>query len=187
MRDGEVPCIVGIGLAEVMSTFLSDPPEFIPSRQHMPSTDPDLLPIKVRNSVIHGTGAFASRALRGGEVLGRYTGRVYTASEVAEREWDPALTFVFGLSDGSVIDGAQGGNATRHINHSCSPNCVAFEIDSESGELWIQVEALRRIRAGAELFLDYSLDPGGSPHEGFGCRCGSSRCRGTLLAIPQAA
>lgn len=144
----------------------------------------DFLQIEVRNSRIHGRGAFATRALAVGDLIGRYAGRVYTASEASEHDWDPALTFVFGLSDGSVIDGAQGGNATRHINHSCAPNCAAFEIETESGELSIVIEALRPIDAGEELFLDYSLDADAESQADFACRCGSSQCRGSLVAVP---
>ena len=144
-------------------------------------TKSSAIPIEVRTSVIHGSGAFATRALEPEELIGRYTGKVYAAAAVSERDWDHAVTFVFGLSDGSVIDGAQGGNATRHINHSCSPNCVAFEVESNPGELRIVIEAMRRIEAGEELFLDYSLDAEVDSPEDFACSCGSAQCRGTLL------
>jgi SET domain-containing protein len=149
----------------------------------MTPLETDILPIEVRNSTIHGSGAFATRALAVEDPIGRYTGKVYSPSEVSERDWDHALTFVFGLSDGSVIDGALGGNATRHINHSCSPNCAAFETETDTGELSIVIEALRPIEVGDELFLDYSLDPGTDSQEDFACHCGSSQCRGTLVAV----
>jgi SET domain-containing protein len=141
------------------------------------------LPIEVRQSSIHGSGAFAVRTINAGQRVGRYTGKVYSPSEAGERDWDHALTFVFALSDGSVIDGAEGGNATRHINHSCAPNCVAYEIESETGEPWIVIEGLRRIRSGEELFLDYSLDAGSDTTEAYTCHCGTKACRGTLIGI----
>lgn len=146
-----------------------------------PRTKTSTIPIDVRTSAIHGSGAFATRALKPEEVIGRYTGKVYPAAAVSERDWDHAVTFVFGLSDGSVIDGAEGGNATRHINHSCSPNCVAFEVESPGGEPWIVIEALRPIEAGEELLLDYGLDVSADSQEDFTCDCGSSQCRGTLI------
>jgi hypothetical protein len=89
--------------------------------------------VQVRHSPIHGHGVFAIKALPAGSPVGPYTGRRHTIEEVAARDWDNALTYVFGLSDGSVIDGAEGGNATRYINHSCAPNCVAFELEDEQG------------------------------------------------------
>ena len=140
------------------------------------------LPIEVRNSPIHGTGAFASSTLKADQVIGCYAGRRYSAAEVDQRDWDHAVTFVFGLSDGSVVDGAEGGNATRYINHSCAPNCVAYEIEAEDGANWIQIETLRTIAAGEELFLDYGLDVGEAQPEDFPCRCGAMACRGTLLS-----
>ena len=152
------------------------------STHPMPKTPTLPARIEVRSSEIHGTGAFAAKALRRGSFIGCYTGRRYTADEVAARDWDHALTFVFGLSDGSVIDGAEGGNATRHINHSCAPNCVAYEIEPEEGDPWIEIEALRPIAAGSELFLDYGLDVWDGDPDAFPCRCGSEGCRGTLLA-----
>lgn len=148
----------------------------------MPDPDASVVPIQVRNSTIHGSGAFATKALSPGTFIGRYTGRRYSPEEVAERDWDHSLTFVFGLSDGSVIDGAEGGNATRHINHSCAPNCVAYEVESEDGETWIEIEALQPIKAGAELFLDYGLDASNLDPADFPCRCGARVCRGTLVA-----
>lgn len=149
----------------------------------MTRTKAGVIPIEVRTSAIHGSGAFAARTLEAEELVGRYTGKLYTLAEVSERDWDHALTFVFGLSDGSVIDGAQGGNETRHINHSCSPNCAAFEIESDAGDPWIVIEALRRIEAGEELFLDYSLDAGVDSQEDFTCSCRSPQCRGTLIGV----
>ncbi len=145
------------------------------------------LPIEVRQSTIHGHGAFAARALKRGEAIGRYTGRRYAPDEIDSRDWDTAVTFVFGLSDGSVIDGMEGGNATRHINHSCAPNCTAFEVEDEQGRPAIVIEALRPIKAGEELFLDYGLDAGSGEPEDFVCRCGAKACRGSMLAPTAAA
>ena len=82
---------------------------------------------KVRPSAIHGLGLFATRALAAGEVLGMYEGRRLSAAEVEAVEWDSDLTYLFELSDGTIIDGAQDGNDLRHLNHSCQPNCEAVE------------------------------------------------------------
>jgi hypothetical protein len=80
--------------------------------------------IEVRRSEIHGQGVFAIRAFRVGEEVGLYAGRRY---------------------------GAQGGNATRHVNHACAPNVEAVERYAENDELELVVCAIRRIRAGEEL------------------------------------
>lgn len=143
----------------------------------------DLPAIEVRQSEVHGLGAFARHGLQRGSELGAYTGRRYSAGEMAERDWDNALTYVFGLSDGSLIDGSEGGNATRHINHSCQPNCQAWEVSDDDGVLRVVIEAKRRIRAGDELFIDYALDIGTDDPAAFPCRCGAKGCRGTMAAL----
>ncbi len=136
--------------------------------------------VEVRHSPVHGHGVFAVKPLAAGSLVGPYTGRRYTPQALAARRWDNALTYVFGLSDGSAIDGADGGNATRFINHSCAPNCAAFEVEDEHGHLWIEVEALMRIAPGEELFIDYSLDTRDAGAGSYHCRCGAPQCRGTM-------
>lgn len=138
--------------------------------------------IEVRHSSIHGHGAFAARDIPAGTTLGRYAGRRYTAKQVARKNWDAPETYVFGLSDGSIIDGAQGGNATRYLNHSCAPNCQAVETESDAGRLDIEIEALAAIPKGAELLLDYQLVLDASDDSPYVCRCGVAACRGTMAA-----
>lgn len=138
--------------------------------------------IEVRSSTIHGLGAFAIRAVPRGTALGVYAGRRYAADEDGMRDWDNALTYVFALSDGSIIDGGEGGNATRHLNHSCAPNCAAYELEDDKGRPYVVIEARRRLRAGEELFIDYSLDIGDSEPAEYLCRCGARACRGTMAA-----
>jgi SET domain-containing protein len=142
-----------------------------------------LAAVEIRQSGVHGHGVFAVRALRTRQKIGTYTGRRY-APDQAHASWDQQLTYLFGLSDGSMIDGAQGGNATRHINHSCEPNVEAIEDSDDAGHLVIVIRAMRYIRPSEELFLDYALDVGGEDPAEYPCRCGSTRCRGTLLAPP---
>ncbi len=143
--------------------------------------------IEIRTSRIHGTGAFAAQDIQAGQRIGQYEGRRYTARQAAARDWDHALTYVFGLSDGSLIDASEGGNATRHLNHSCSPNCEAQEETGPRKRLQIVFYALRDLKAGEELFLDYGLvveDP--SDPADYRCACGAAACRGTLLGAASA-
>lgn len=143
------------------------------------AADP-LPPMEVRRSPVHGDGAFATRSLPRGCHVGVYAGRRYAPGELVDRLWDNALTYLFGVSDGSCIDGREGGNATRHINHSCAPNCAAVEVTAEDGTVDIVIQTLRRVRAGEELFIDYALDIGEESPEAYPCRCGSRQCRGTM-------
>ncbi len=94
---------------------------------------------------------------------------------------DSAHTFLFQLDDGRVIDARVRGNAARWINHSCTPNCVTHE--DEHGRVFI--EARRAIRLGEELTYDYRLTVEGRltrrERAQYACRCGTSKCRGSLL------
>ncbi len=138
--------------------------------------------VEVRHSEVHGHGVFAAHALRSGQRIGHYTGRRYAPGEALDT-WDDQLTYLFGLSDGSMIDGAQGGNATRHLNHACEPNVEAVEDYGADDALVVSIHATRDIDAGEELFLDYALDVDGSDPADFPCQCGSAGCRGTLVAL----
>jgi uncharacterized protein len=137
--------------------------------------------VEVRRSDVHGLGVFALRDLRVDEVIGHYTGRRYGPDD-SHPGWNDQLTYLFGLSDGSVIDGAQGGNATRHINHACVPNVEAVERRGADDELLVVVRTIRAIRAGDELFLDYALVIDGDDPNEYRCTCGTESCRGTMAA-----
>jgi uncharacterized protein len=137
--------------------------------------------LKVRKSPVHGRGVFATAPIRKRARIIEYTGRRVLWSTIPE-DLDDLRTYYFGLDDETkVIDPTVGGNEARWINHSCDPNCEAFE-DSR-GRVFI--EALRNIRAGEELFYDYRLVidvPRTKEIEQESiCHCGSPRCRGTLL------
>jgi hypothetical protein len=150
----------------------------------MPSTKSKPL-YRVRNSIIHGRGVFAARKIRKGKTVLEYCGE-RTTWAIASRRPDsdpdnPYHTFVFELTDGKVIDAGRRGNAARWVNHSCDPNCETYE--DEDGRVFI--EARRKIKAGEEITYDYRLSWDGrvtrKVREAFACRCGTSRCRGSML------
>jgi uncharacterized protein len=139
--------------------------------------------VTVRRSPIHGRGVFALQALHAGERIFEYRGKLTTWREAA-RHWesrtDCAHTFLFGLSDGRVIDGGRGGNGARWLNHACAANCETIEIGGR-----IFIDAACDIGAGEELFIDYALqiepDTSDEIQLLYACRCGSGGCRGTML------
>ena len=142
--------------------------------------------LQVRNSAIHGQGVFATQRFAAGETIARDEGRRVSRDESLAGLWDHRLTYLFALSDGAMIDGAEGGNATRHINHACTPNCVAYEIEDEAGTLQVEIEALVDIAVGDELFLDYQLSAAEGDAADYACRCASAACRGTMLGAAAA-
>jgi hypothetical protein len=141
--------------------------------------------IQVRRSSVHGKGVHALKPIAAGERIIEYKGEIITWDEALERHphdpADPRHTFYFHIDDTHVIDGGAGGNAARWINHACEPNCQAEEIGSR-----VFIHALRDLAPGEELSYDYGLviDERRTARlrNQYACRCGSARCRGTMLA-----
>jgi hypothetical protein len=139
---------------------------------------------EIRRSRIQGRGGFATRRIKRGERIGEYTGERVSQSEADRRYDDDAMarhhTFLFAVTSRTVIDAAVGGNDTRFINHSCDPNCDAV---IERGRVFI--DACKPIAEGEELFYDYSYerekDAGPDAESQYPCRCGTAKCRGTIL------
>jgi len=62
---------------------------------------------------------------------------------------------------------ALGGNARPHIGRACPWACEALGIESDSGELWIVIDALGPIEAGNQALLDDRVQAGtDSQHDG---------------------
>ena len=137
--------------------------------------------ITARRSSVHGKGLFALQPIAAGERLIEYKGEVTSWRRAAARQRSEAgHTFVFGLSDGRVIDGSRGGNSARFLNHACAPNCEAIETGDR-----VFIHALTSIRRGDELFIDYGLAIDGEITDDirvqYACHCGESACRGSML------
>jgi SET domain-containing protein len=139
---------------------------------------------KVRNSRIHGRGVFAARRIRKGTRIMEYLGdRIsHAAADARYEDHDPNdnHTFLFIVDKSTVIDAGVGGNEARYINHSCDGNCESVIQKSR-----VYIEAVRTIQPGEELGYDYEIgrEPDDPPNvdEIFACRCGSPKCRGTML------
>ena len=150
----------------------------------MPAS-PDSPDLEIRSSEIQGRGGFAAKPIRKGTRIIEYVGERISQREADRRYDDGSMkrhhTFLFALDSGKVIDAAVGGNDARFINHSCDPNCQAIE---EGGRIFI--EALRGIAPGEELLYDYAYERTSATtpedEELYRCRCGSPRCRGSILA-----
>jgi SET domain-containing protein len=141
--------------------------------------------IEVRESAIHGRGVFARARIRKGARIIEYTGRRLPWKKAQDLPSadpkDPNYTVFFEVDDGNVIDASVGGNEARWINHSCDPNCETCE---EEGRVFIY--ARRGLEPGEELFYDYKMVPAErrsrKVERQFACFCGTSKCRGTMLA-----
>ena len=138
---------------------------------------------EMRSSPIHGTGLFAVKEIQPGTRIVEYLGEKITKAESNRRglkrmeeaqEKGEGSVYIFELNKRHDIDGKVPYNDARFINHSCSPNCEAQNI---RGHIW--VIALKRMRPGVELSLDY-----GYALEHFldhPCHCGASNCAGYIV------
>ena len=140
--------------------------------------------IKVRNSKIHGKGVFAAKRIPKGTRVIEYLGDRISHAEADARyeDHDPNdnHTFLFIVDKKTVIDAGVKGNAARFINHSCDGNCESVIEQSR-----VFIETTRVLEAGQELGYDYEIgrekDDPPNVDEIFACRCGSPKCRGTML------
>jgi SET domain-containing protein len=142
----------------------------------------------IRRSDVHGYGAFATRAIGKGVVIDEYMGDRITYAEADERyknrDVNDNHTFLYTLDEDTVIDGNVGGNDARFLNHMCDPNCAPR---IRKGRLFFV--ALRAIREGEEIGFSYHIaredDDPENVDEIYACRCGSPKCRGTMLWPPR--
>jgi SET domain-containing protein len=138
----------------------------------------------VRRSRVHGYGAFATRDIKKGETIDEYLGDRITHAQADKRYEDhdenDNHTFLFIVDKKTVIDAGIGGNDARFINHKCDPNC---ESEIKKGRVFII--ATKKIAKGDEIGYDYQIgrekDDPENVDEIYACRCGSPKCRGTML------
>jgi len=157
----------------------------------MPKSKSSPKKIEARLSPIHGNGVFATEAIKKGERIVRYKGKLRSHAEVDEEYGDEdenGHTFLFTLNDDYVIDANVNGNVARWINHSCKPNCESEIEENPKGKRHkdkVFIHALRDIKPGEELTYNYGivLD---EPHTAkvkklWACKCGARNCTGTML------
>ena len=153
-----------------------------PTKGGPPIVTSDL--IEVRNSPVHGRGVFAVQPIRKGTRIIEYLGdRVsHQAADKRYEDHDESdnHTFLFIVDKHTVIDAGVGGNDARFINHQCEGNCESV-IENRR----VFIEARRDIAPGEELGYDYEIgrekDDPPNVDEIYACRCGSPKCRGTML------
>lgn len=140
-----------------------------------------------RRSPVHGIGCFARKFIPKGTRIAEYVGERLTHKEADKRyeDADPNdnHTFLFIADRRTVIDATRGGNDSRFINHSCDGNCTS---ETEKGRVFI--DTIKDIQKGEELGYDYQIprDKEDPPDVDvtYACRCGSPKCRGSMLWPP---
>lgn len=142
----------------------------------------------VRQSKIHGKGCFARQFIPKGTRIIEYLGERISHKEADQRyegeDVNNNHTFLFIADRRTVIDATRTGNEGRWINHNCDGNC-----ESEIEDSRVFIDARRDIPKGEELGYDYQIgrDKSDPPNvdEIYACRCGSPKCRGTMLWPPK--
>ena len=140
-----------------------------------------------RSSPVHGKGCFARKFIPKGTRIAEYVGERLTHKEADKRyedaDPDDNHTFLFIADRRTVIDATRGGNDSRFINHSCDGNCTS---DTEKGRVFI--DTIKDIQKGEELGYDYQIprdkDDPPDVDKTYACRCGSPKCRGSMLWPP---
>jgi hypothetical protein len=127
--------------------------------------------LKADRSPIQGIGVFAGAAIPGRAKIGEITGELISVREARKRARGRSRICLIDLCDKQALDCTRG-NILRRLNHSCRPNAFLRIIRTR-----VEVYALRAIKPGEELTLDY----GETPHDnGMQCRCGRPECRSRI-------
>ena len=118
-----------------------------------------------------GKGLFAGSRIGARAKIGEFEGEKIGLRESRRRAQGRKIVAIVELEN-HAIDATDTGRGFRFINHSCDPNTF-FRCTPTRAEVY----ALREIRKGEELTVDY----GESHHDGkLPCRCGARNCRGFI-------
>jgi len=127
--------------------------------------------VVARVSPIHGRGLFAQIDLPARRKLGELSGRLIRLPQARKAVAQLPVIYLVEVSRRYALD-CQDGNAFKHLNHSCEPNCYL-----RIYRRVVEVYTLRKITRGTELTIDYGL----TPHaQGMQCHCGKPNCRRSI-------
>uniref|UniRef100_A0A914MAC9 Histone-lysine N-methyltransferase n=1 Tax=Meloidogyne incognita TaxID=6306 RepID=A0A914MAC9_MELIC len=137
-----------------------------------------------------GYGAISMEDIPAGGFVGEYTGEVIDEEEkrrridrIASLQSNEAQYYIMELDDKRSIDAQYYGNDMRYVNHSCNPNCIIQQFQSDF-DLHLVLIAKRNISRGEELSFDYNMQRQGLWSEVPSCHCGEINCTGILAADP---
>jgi len=111
-----------------------------------------------------GLGLFAARPYSRGDFVIEYTGTLLPNDEADRR----GGRYLFKVNSRWTVDGKGRENLSRYINHSCSPNCIAYTRGTR-----IRIYARKRITPGDELSYDYGKEYFDAYIRPRGCGCDS--------------
>lgn len=131
-----------------------------------------------------GRALIVTKDIEPGTVIGDYMGVFYPESKDEELEETHGL-YAMEYDANYIIFPTEEERNSKDvplINHSCEENCGIITYKGHA-----LYYALRKIFAGEELTVCYSIEPDSpSPLTKYQCRCGSDFCRGTFCVSMQA-
>ena len=128
----------------------------------------------VRRSGTHGRGLFAAKAIGKGEIVSIRGGHILPR-RLPKGQRKPVGYWGYPISDGFVLGPLtkrETESVMMFLNHSCAPN-----VGIRGQILFV---AMRAIRPGEELTIDYAMF-GGDPKP-MRCGCQTADCRGLITA-----
>jgi uncharacterized protein len=119
-----------------------------------------------------GLGLFATKLIRKGSFIVRYTGRMLP-NKIAD-ELD--TKYLFEVNARWTVDGSSRKNVARYVNHSCRPNA---EADVKKRK--ILISAIKTIHPGDEITYNYGRDYFNAFIKDHGCRCAACHQKKSVL------
>ena len=99
-----------------------------------------------------GQGLFSRVKIRSGDTIGQYTGIVLSDDAVNRAPYVDSDYVLWVCKDCNIVGEGPKSNHTRYINHHIKPNC---HIVSSTRWKKARIEAIKIIKPGQELFIDY--------------------------------
>jgi SET domain-containing protein len=130
--------------------------------------------MQIGRSALHRYGVFALEDIPASRRVIEYTGK-HLNLEQAFKLRAPEDSYIAWITSKLYVDGRRGGSGAEFMNHSCAPNLVARRMGRH-----LYLYSRRKIRAGEELSWNYHYP---IKLTRVPCRCGASRCRGTLRYV----
>ena len=142
---------------------------------------------KVKKSIIHGSGIFATKSIKKNTKIIEYVGEKISKREGDKRSAKRIKKYLNSKKTGSVyifelnskfdIDGSFAYNKARYINHSCDPNC---EVQIIKGQIWIV--SIKNIIKNQEFTYDYGYAFDKDDFKDHVCKCGKKNCIGYIIS-----
>lgn len=138
--------------------------------------------LEVKGSPVEGRGLFAKKGFYPGAIISAYPlgpfERLLTSKQFRPGSLFDKLSIQIGVNakGEGIFVAVPANNPRAFVNHSCEPNCGLKVIGRVGKEYDSQLMAIRPIKPGEELTIDYStvMHEAGWKME---CACGSKHCR----------